>query len=162
MRIIPGRILVMGHVLTGHRFYCRTSMKPYPHLARLMFGCLLGSGLMVISSTSLRAQTAADLDPLKDFQSDTVSDPFSDRTGDNRGLFNLIHRAMQGQTNLDPASVSIEQRKNVDDAAAAFRARQQQLLQKPTNSIPGLMIPAPTVTAPVVNDTPATVSSPTP
>ncbi|MGI0491570.1 hypothetical protein ACN4EG_07145 [Alkalinema pantanalense CENA528] len=130
-------------------------MKPYPHLARLMFGCLLSSGLIMGNSLSLRAQTATDLDPLKDFRSDTVSDPFSNRTGDNSGLFNLIHRAMQGQTNVDPTAVSIEQRQNVDDAAAAFRARQQQLLQKTnTSPIPVLMVPAPAVTAPATDAIP--------
>lgn len=130
-------------------------MKPYPHLARLTFGCLLSSGLIMGNSLALRAQTATDLDPLKDFRSDTVSDPFTNRTGDNSGLFNLIHRAMQGQTNVDPTAVSIEQRQNVDDAAAAFRAKQQQLLQKPSPSpIPVLLIPAPGTTVPAADVTP--------
>lgn len=64
-----------------------------------------------------------DLDPLQS------NDPLSPRNDEvnNMGMFNILHRLQQGNTVWN----ANEQNQQLNDAAAAFKAKQQQLLQQP-------------------------------
>lgn len=64
-----------------------------------------------------------DLDPLQS------NDPLSPRNDEvnNMGMFNILHRLQQGNTVWN----ANEQNQQLNDAATAFKAKQQQLLQQP-------------------------------
>lgn len=76
--------------------------------------------------------------PQEIFEPERNGDPFSSRdTNDSMGVFDLIHRAQLG-TMRDPSEYATEQDQNINNAAAAFRERQRQLMQQrpqtPANS----------------------------
>lgn len=79
--------------------------------------------------------------PQEIFESERNRDPFSSQsTSDSMGVFDLIHRAQLG-TMRDPSEYATEQNQSINDAAAAFRERQRQLIQQrqpqtPVNSVP--------------------------
>jgi hypothetical protein len=78
-------------------------------------------------ASSAGAQTVEPTNPLADFQSQSNSDPFS---GDSqKGMFDLMHRAMQGDVQ-SAATFSANQQSSLNDATAAFRAKQQLLLKQ--------------------------------
>jgi len=65
--------------------------------------------------------------PLQDLQTQDNTDPFSSRGG--MGVLDLIHRSQLG-TGRNMDEFRWEQRKNLNDAAAEFRAKQRQLLEQ--------------------------------
>lgn len=129
-----------------------------------MSACV-GAGLWMATGQPGQAQTAADLDPLKEFRTDTNSDPFSGRGDASSSMFNLIHRAMQGGMNVDQADVAASQRENVNDATASFLAKQRQLIQKstpnaqpgttPSATVPAIVLPGTVAPNTVMPDVPA-------
>ncbi|MBE9119253.1 hypothetical protein IQ269_00135 [Tychonema sp. LEGE 07199] len=83
--------------------------------------------------------------PLQDFQTQDNSDPFSGRSSGS-GIFDLIHRSRLGG-GRSMEEFNTEQRQNLNDAAAEFRNKQRQLLEK--QAIPAQGAIAPTeITAP--------------
>ncbi len=89
------------------------------------------AGIAVSMPRSVAAQTTTQ--PFNDSLSgDSRGDVFSGRgNGQTNSMFDIIHRAMQGQ-GLSSEDFNEEQQENLDDAAAQFRKLQQQQLQKPT------------------------------
>jgi hypothetical protein len=85
--------------------------------------------------------------PLSDLQnSGNSADPFSrSQTGGQTGVFNLIHQAIQ-KPSQSPEEFSTSQQENLDSAAAEFRAKQLEMLQRP---------PAQPQTAPATTSNPA-------
>jgi hypothetical protein len=86
-----------------------------------------------------------DLDPQQN--SDDPLSPRSDEVN-NMGAFGLIHRVLQGNRNLDLQ----EQNQQLNDAASAFKAKQEQLYQQqqtqqPLNQ-PGSQVTTPRVITP--------------
>ncbi|RAM48631.1 MAG: hypothetical protein C6Y22_26655 [Hapalosiphonaceae cyanobacterium JJU2] len=70
------------------------------------------------------------------------NNPFSNsNTNDGFGVFNLIHRANLSVPDLDVDA----QNQQLDQAAAAFKARQRALTQQNKQQTPGLQIITPTV-----------------
>jgi hypothetical protein len=105
------------------------------------FNLLVGAGLASIVAAPVMAQSANSADALKDFKTES-SDPFSNRGGDSyNGIFDLIHRVMQGSP--DSATFQAQQQQNLDDAAAAFKQMQKQRLEAQQ---PQATSPAPVVT----------------
>jgi hypothetical protein len=45
-------------------------------------------------------------------------------------MYNLIHRAQMGTLDLDVNSVYDQQKNNIQDAAAEFRAKQRQVFEQ--------------------------------
>ncbi|MCC3420474.1 MAG: hypothetical protein JGK24_22135 [Microcoleus sp. PH2017_29_MFU_D_A] len=82
--------------------------------------------------------------PLQDFQTKDNTDPFSGRSTGG-GIFDLIHRSrLGGGRSIE--EFNTEQRQNLNDAAADFRNKQRQMLEKQAAPAPGA---APTeITAP--------------
>ena len=83
--------------------------------------------------------------PLQDFQTQDNSDPFSGRSSGS-GIFDLIHRSRLGG-GRSMEEFNTEQRQNLNDAAAEFRNKQRQLLEKPTAPSQGAIAPT-EITAP--------------
>ncbi|MEG4574325.1 hypothetical protein QUA56_16770 [Microcoleus sp. N3A4] len=84
--------------------------------------------------------------PLQDFQTQDNTDPFSGRSSGS-GIFDLIHRSRLGN-GRSMEDFNTEQRQNLNDAAAEFRNKQRQLLEK--QAVPSEGAIAPTeITAPV-------------
>jgi len=65
---------------------------------------------------------------LQDLNPQQNNDPLSPRSDEvnNMGMFDIIHRLQQGNAVWNPN----EQNQQLNDAAAAFKAKQQQLLQQ--------------------------------
>ncbi|MEG4321667.1 MULTISPECIES: hypothetical protein [unclassified Microcoleus] len=83
--------------------------------------------------------------PLQDFQTKDNTDPFSGRSSGG-GIFDLIHRSRLGN-GRSIEEFNTEQRQNLNDAAAEFRNKQRQLLEKQAVPAPGAIAPA-EITAP--------------
>ncbi|MGV0024887.1 hypothetical protein [Phormidesmis priestleyi] len=113
---------------------------------------LMGLGMMAIAQPTF-AQTApaeTTVDPFKDTQSsDALSNLFnnrSDGSGATTSVLDLIQRITGGTNQGD---FQAQQQQNLDDAAAQFRAKQQQLLrQQPI--VPASTQVAPAVTTPAI------------
>ncbi|MEG4145044.1 hypothetical protein [Microcoleus sp. Pol12B5] len=84
--------------------------------------------------------------PLQDFQTQDNTDPFSGRSSGS-AIFDLIHRSQLGG-GRSMEEFNSEQRQNLNDAAAEFRNKQRQLLEKQAVPTPGAIAPA-EITAPV-------------
>lgn len=119
---------------------------------------LMGLGMMAVSSSYLlvaqptfaQNAPAATVDPFKDTQSsDALSNLFNNRndgSGATTSVLDLIQRITGGTNQVD---FQAQQQQNLDDAAAQFRIRQQQLLRQQP------IAPASPQTVPLVT-TPAT------
>ena len=83
--------------------------------------------------------------PLEDFQTKDNTDPFSGRSSGS-GIFDLIHRSRLGN-GRSMEEFNSEQRQNLNDAAAEFRNKQRQMLEKPAVPAPGAIAPT-EITAP--------------
>ena len=83
--------------------------------------------------------------PLQDFQTKDNTDPFSGRSSGS-GIFDLIHRSRLGN-GRSMEEFNSEQRQNLNDAAAEFRNKQRQMLEKPAVPAPGAIAPT-EITAP--------------
>lgn len=108
-------------------------------------GGLLGFVSPAAHAQSVPPSSASTVDPLQDFHNpDGSSDPFSGRGDNSSSIFNLIHQAMQGGFDVDRAAETSEQRESITDAAAAFRAKQRQLLKpsQPTSNTTAAPLPA--------------------
>ncbi len=125
-------------------------MKKSLPLTKLLLATVAGISLasLVVPQAGL-ADTA---NPVQDLnqQNSTSSDPFSStNNGNSFGVLDLIHRVnLSNQTNAE--EFNAQQNQNLNDAAAAFRARQVQLLNK--NQRPNLQPTAasqPIITLPV-------------
>lgn len=106
-----------------------------PRLARFVFATAVGISVISISQPSF-AQVG-NVNPIRDLDSERQSDdPFSaqNNEGGSYGVFDLIHRATLGN-NRDLNEFATEQNQNLDAAAAAFRAKQRQLMRQPTNAV---------------------------
>ena len=84
--------------------------------------------------------------PLQDFQTQDNTDPFSGRSSGS-GIFDLIHRSRLGN-GRSIEEFNTEQRQNLNDAAAEFRNKQRQILEKQAEPTPGAIAPT-EITAPV-------------
>ncbi|MBE9189235.1 hypothetical protein IQ230_02395 [Gloeocapsopsis crepidinum LEGE 06123] len=111
--------------------------------AQIMLGTVAGVGLAWLLPKPSLAQATNSADPQEIFRTERNSDPFSSQnTNDSWGMFDLIHRAQLG-TMRDPYEYANEQNQNINSAASAFRERQRQLMQQPSqqpvapaNSVP--------------------------
>jgi hypothetical protein len=120
---------------------------------RLVFSFGLATTAIIAAAVTVispaQAQTAIPVaSPLADFETQP-SDPFSSRgnDGSSMGMMNLLQRAMQGSS-LDAGAFAATNRELVQDAATAFRAKQQRLLQQrsvqvaqPSILMPGTLTP---------------------
>jgi hypothetical protein len=108
-----------------------------------------------LGAQSAQAQTSSDL--LAPTQPGQTTDPFSNRgTSGNSSMMQLMQRLMQGPRR-DAGEVAAEQKAGLDDATAAFRARQQALL-KSQSAPTAAALGAPAV--PTSSATPATGAAP--
>jgi hypothetical protein len=99
--------------------------QPFLSLTRLAFITVAGIGFASLLAPQLSLANPV-TNPQNSDPQNTV-DPFAQGVEQNPfSLFQLIHNASFGGLNPDFAS---EQNQQLNDAAAAFRARQQQLLQ---------------------------------
>jgi hypothetical protein len=109
---------------------------------------IASSILFLPQATFAQASSLNNSQPLQDLQTNDNPDPFSGRSS-GTGLFDLIHRSrLGGGRSMD--EFTSEQRQNLNDAAAEFRNKQRQMLQKPAEAVPTPGAIAPTeITAPV-------------
>ncbi|WP_244918084.1 hypothetical protein [Nostoc linckia] len=100
--------------------------KPFLQITRLFLATAAGISFapLLIAEPSLAQLSPADAFP-SNSTTDQNTDPFSRSNSDNFNMFDLIHRANFGTLNWN----SQQQNEQLDSSAAAFRARQQQLLQ---------------------------------
>jgi hypothetical protein len=109
-------------------------------------GAIASSAILVPQATFAQASGLNNSPPLQDFQTNDNPDPFSGRSS-GTGIFDLIHRSRLGNgRSLD--EFTTEQRQNLNDAAAEFRNKQRQLLQKQAEPSSGAIEPN-EITAPV-------------
>lgn len=128
--------------------------KPFLQITRLLVATVAGisfTSLLMAQPSSAQISSPADAFP-SNSTTDQNTDPFSRTNSDNFNMFDLIHRANFGTLNWN----SDQQNEKLDSAAAAFKARQQKLIQgQKQQATPSL----PTVTLPSVTPPSATPSS---
>ncbi|MGJ5629542.1 hypothetical protein [Nostoc sp. CALU 1950] len=128
--------------------------KPFLQITRLLVATVAGisfTSLLMVQPSSAQISSPADAFP-SNSTTDQNTDPFSRTNSDNFNMFDLIHRANFGTLNWN----SDQQNEKLDSAAAAFKARQQKLIQgQQQQATPSL----PTVTLPSVTPPPATAPS---
>jgi hypothetical protein len=95
-------------------------------LAVCTITALLGA---IALNTPAHAQTAGEVDPLEDFQTnDGGSDIFGSNGADSTGVFNLIHNLMLNNgTPLD--QFNRQRSENITTEAESFREAQMQRIQ---------------------------------
>jgi hypothetical protein len=108
----------------------------------------IASGAIFLpQATFAQASGLTNSQPLQDFQTNDNPDPFLGSNG--TGLWNLIHRSRLGN-NRSMDDFTIEQRQNLNDAAAEFRNKQREVLQKQEQIAPATgAIEPDRITAPV-------------
>jgi hypothetical protein len=110
-------------------------------MIRVGVSAILSSTLLLPQATFAQANDLTNSQPLQNFQTNDNPDPFSGSSG--TGIFDLIHRSrLGGGRSID--EFTSEQRQNLNDAAAEFRNKQRQLLQKPEEAVPTRGAIAPT------------------
>ncbi|MBN3882399.1 MAG: hypothetical protein V7K64_06250 [Nostoc sp.] len=124
--------------------------KPFLQIPRLFVATVAGisfASLLMAQPSSAQISSPTDAFP-SNTTTDQNTDPFSRSNSDNFNMFDLIHRANFGTLNWD----SNQQNEELNSAAAAFKARQQKLIQgqqqQPTLSLP--TVTQPSVTPPLV------------
>ncbi|MEH2289631.1 hypothetical protein [Nostoc sp.] len=124
--------------------------KPFLQITRLFVATVAGisfASLLMAQPSSAQISSPTDAFP-SNSTTDQNTDPFSRSNSDNFNMFDLIHRANFGTLNWD----SNQQNQELNSAAAAFKARQQKLIQgqqqQPTLSLP--TVTQPSVTPPLV------------
>ncbi|MBN3876465.1 MULTISPECIES: hypothetical protein [unclassified Nostoc] len=124
--------------------------KPFLQITRLFIATAAGisfASLLMAQPSSAQVSSPTDAFP-SNSTTDQNTDPFSRSNSDNFNMFDLIHRANFGTLNWD----SNQQNEELNSAAAAFKARQQKLIQgqqqQPTLSLP--TVTQPSVTPPLV------------
>ncbi|MFN6482282.1 MULTISPECIES: hypothetical protein [unclassified Nostoc] len=131
--------------------------KPFLQIPRLFVASAVGisfASLLMAQPSSAQISSPADAFP-SNSTTDQNTDPFSRSNSDNFNMFDLIHRANFGTLNWD----SNQQNEELNSAAAAFKARQQKLIQgrqqqQATPSLPTVTLPSvtqPSVTSPSGN-----------
>ncbi len=117
--------------------------KPFLQITRLFVATVAGmsfASLLMAQPSSAQISSPADAFP-SNSTTDQNTDPFSRTNSDNFNMFDLIHRANFGTLNWNYD----QQNEQLDSAAAAFKARQQKLIQgQQQQTTPSL----PTVTPP--------------
>ncbi|MEM7727132.1 MAG: hypothetical protein AAF208_12315 [Cyanobacteria bacterium P01_A01_bin.45] len=105
--------------------------NPFLSLSKLAIFTVVGLGLTtLITSQASLANPASNFDPQN--PDTNYKDPFSQGVEQNPfSLFQLIHNSNLGTFNQQFGSQS---NKQLNDAAANFRLRQQQLLQQQTGN----------------------------
>ncbi len=100
--------------------------KPFLQIPRLFVATVAG---ISFASLLMAQPSSAQVSPADAFPSNSTTDqntdPFSRTNSDNFNMFDLIHKANFGTLNWD----SDQQNEQLDSAAAAFKARQQKLIQ---------------------------------
>ncbi|MEH2355780.1 hypothetical protein [Nostoc sp.] len=124
--------------------------KPFLQITRLFVATAAGisfASLLTAQPSSAQVSSPTDAFP-SNSTTDQNTDPFARSNSDNFNMFDLIHRANFGNLNWD----SNQQNEELNSAAAAFKARQQKLIQgqqqQPTFSLP--TVTQPSVTPPLV------------
>ncbi|MEH2175749.1 hypothetical protein [Nostoc sp.] len=124
--------------------------KPFLQITRLFVATAAGisfASLLMAQPSSAQVSSPADAFP-SNSTTDQNTDPFARSNSDNFNMFDLIHRANFGTLNWD----SNQQNEELNSAAAAFKARQQKLIQgqqqQPTLNLP--TVTQPSVTPPLV------------
>ncbi|MEG4055533.1 MULTISPECIES: hypothetical protein [unclassified Microcoleus] len=117
---------------------------------KLMMGiaasAIASCALLSPQASFAQASGLTNAQPLRDFQTQDNTDPFSGRSSGS-GIFDLIHRSnLGGGRSME--EFNSEQRKNLNDAAAEFRNKQRLLLEKQAVPSEGAIAPA-EITAPV-------------
>ncbi len=125
--------------------------KPFLQIPRLFVATVAGIGfasLLIAQPSSAQVSSPTDAFP-SNSTTDQNTDPFSRTNSDNFNMFDLIHRANFGTLNWNPD----QQNEQLDSAAAAFKARQQRLIQgQQQQATPSLPLVTPqSVTPPSCN-----------
>ncbi|MEI2583640.1 hypothetical protein [Scytonema sp. PRP1] len=104
---------------------------PLKQLFVLTFAGMSFASLVLPQPTLAQSNSRSILQDLNPQQGDDPLSPRSDEVS-NFGMFNILHRLQQGNTVWN----ANEQNQQLNDAAAQFRAKQQQLLQQQTQQQP--------------------------
>lgn len=72
---------------------------------------------------------ANDASSLQSIGTESSSDPFSSRGDSTSGMMQMIHRVMQGESNVDRAEQRASQKENVNEATSDFFTKQRDRLK---------------------------------
>ena len=72
---------------------------------------------------------ANDASSLQSIGTESSSDPFSSRGDSTSGMMQMIHRVMQGESNVDRAEQRASQKENLNEATSDFFTKQRDRLK---------------------------------
>jgi hypothetical protein len=91
---------------------------------------ILGVGVALLGQVPASAQTASDVDPLADFQTDDDgSELFGGDGATSSGVFGLIHR-LQLSNNTNLADFHEQRNEDIQSEAVTFRELQMQRIEQ--------------------------------
>lgn len=94
----------------------------------------MGVGVTMLSQPGVAQQNT--VNPLQDFN--TQHNDNGTSVGiDQSTMYNLIHRAQMGTLDVNPNAVYDQQKDNIRDAAAEFRAKQRQRFEPENPQVAG-------------------------
>ncbi|WP_413160746.1 hypothetical protein ACL6C3_19750 [Capilliphycus salinus ALCB114379] len=93
---------------------------------------VMGVGVTLLTQPGVAQQNT--VSPLQDFNSQH-NDNGTSLGIDQSTMYNLIHRAQMGTLEVNPNAVSDQQKDNILDAAAEFRAKQRQVFEQRTPQV---------------------------
>ncbi|MEB3278502.1 MAG: hypothetical protein VKK42_06205 [Lyngbya sp.] len=95
---------------------------------------VVGVGVTLLTQPSVAQQNT--VSPLQDFNSQH-NDNGTSVGIDQNTMYQLIHRAQMGTLDVNPNAVYDQQKDNIRDAAAEFRAKQRQVFQQRNPQVAG-------------------------
>jgi len=111
-------------------------------MASFLRSALKISALVLLGGVlSSKVAQASDASSLQSIGTESSSDPFSSRGDNTSSMMQMIHRVMQGDSNLDRVEQRAAQKENLNEATSDFFAKQRDRLR--TTSPPSLTLISP-------------------
>lgn len=122
---------------------CEWNFRSWPYFKFLIVSNLMASSMASFFRSALKVSAivllgsvlsgkvaqANDASSLQSIGTESSSDPFSSRGDNTSGMMQMIHRVMQGESNVDQAEQRAAQKENLNEATSDFFTKQRDRLK---------------------------------
>ncbi len=106
-------------------------------MASFFHSALKASAIVLLGSTmSSEVAQANNASSLQSIGTESSSDPFSSRGDNTSSMMQMIHRVMQGDSNIDRAEQRAAQKENLNEATSDFFTKQRDRLKATSTPSP--------------------------